>query len=64
MDLSLFKLSIPVIVQALSDKDPVHAELYRRRGQIAYREIDQLDHKIEALIQSIPQKKRFFCDEP
>lgn len=60
MDLSLFKLSIPIIVQSLSEKDPAHAELYRKRGQIAYREVDQLDHKIADLMENIPENKRYF----
>lgn len=34
MDLSLFKLSIPIIVQALSEKDPAHAEFFRKRGKL------------------------------
>ncbi len=58
-DVSIWKLSIPSIVQALSERDPVHAEDYRLRGQIAYRELDKLDHDINQIIEEIPEEKRF-----
>ena len=58
-DVSLWKLSIPSIVQALSERDPVHAEDYRLRGQKAYRELDQLDHEVEDIVHQIPEEKRF-----
>jgi len=58
-DVSLWKLAVPSIVQALSEKDPIHAEEYRRRGQKTYRELDALDQQITNIMQDIPEEKRY-----
>ncbi|MBM3196247.1 MAG: ABC transporter substrate-binding protein [Chlamydiae bacterium] len=59
MDVSLFSRSVPLIVEALQQKDPAHSEEYALRGGALLLELDQLDHKIRVRMSKIPLDKRY-----
>lgn len=59
MDISLWKFSIPFVVRILSDKDPVHAESFRKLGQELYNQFDAADQEVRALLLQIPEEKRY-----
>lgn len=58
-DIALFKQSIPFIVNILSEKDPIHAEVYRKNGQQLYQIYDDEDDKLYNYLQEIPPAKRY-----
>lgn len=59
MDVSLWSKAIPPIVEALSAKDPVHAELFKIQGQAAIEKMGQVHREIVADMQKIPKEKRY-----
>lgn len=59
MDISLWKQAIPHMVHALSEKDPIHAEDYRKQGQILYQTFDEEHKKLQTYLQSVPEEKRY-----
>lgn len=59
MDISLWAKTVPFIVEALGNKDPVHADTYSRNGE-ALIEVMQKNHReVKDLIYQVPEKKRF-----
>lgn len=59
MDVSLWKHAIPLMVHTLSEKDPFHAEQYRKNGQLLYSQLDQEDQNIDAFVKQIPEQNRY-----
>jgi ABC-type metal ion transport system, periplasmic component/surface adhesin len=59
MDMSLWKNAIPLIVHTLSGQDPLHAEVYRKNGQILYAQLNQEDQNIEEYLHQLPENKRY-----
>jgi manganese/zinc/iron transport system substrate-binding protein len=59
MDVSLWAKAVNYIVEALSQKDPVHAEMYRLNGQqLIHRMLEEHAH-IREQLQEIPAEKRY-----
>lgn len=59
MDIALWMRTIAPIVDALSAVDPLHAEAYRARGEELYRHMESADQAVYAMIQAIPEERRF-----
>ncbi|MFZ0565379.1 MAG: zinc ABC transporter substrate-binding protein [Chlamydiales bacterium] len=59
MDIALWMHTIDPIVDALSRKDPAHAPLFSERGERLKYEMALADQKIFALLQAIPEEKRY-----
>lgn len=59
MDISLWLEIIPFIVEALSDKDPLHAENYRSRGSALRSQMLAAHDKIKTEMAAIPENKRY-----
>ncbi len=59
MDIALWMNVIDPITQALCEKDPEHASLYCQRGKELKKEMALADQKAYALLQVIPQEKRY-----
>lgn len=59
MDASLWSQTIPIIVQALSAKDPAHADFFHQKGEQLQAELTALDKEIRQELQSIPESQRY-----
>lgn len=59
MDIDLFKESVPIIVLAMSQKDPAHAEEYAENGRTVLEKLRIVDQEIKARMQKIPPEKRY-----
>lgn len=59
MDASLFSEAIPIIVKALSEKDPQHASDYAAAGAKKKAALDSLHSSIRELLSLIPQDRRY-----
>lgn len=59
MDISLWAKAVPYIVEALSQKDPVHAEYYRVNGEKLAQEMMKEHEDVKQQLQDIPSAKRF-----
>lgn len=59
MDISLWARTIPYIVDALSQKDPVHAESFRTNGDIVKQTMLAAHDDVRKELQAIPSKKRY-----
>lgn len=59
MDVALFSRSIPLIVQALSEKDPEHATSYQERGEVLRQTLLEKDTFLFETLQNIPSEKRY-----
>jgi len=59
MDVSLWQKNIPLIVKALQERDPEHAEFYAKRGEKLQEKFESVDLEIKEMMQSIPEEKRF-----
>ncbi len=59
MDVSLFSKTVPIIVAALSKKDPAHASDYERSGRELDEALKLLHEKVRALIRKIPEERRY-----
>lgn len=59
MDISLWMRTIDPIVASLSEKDPLHAETYRQRGEALKEEMALKDQEAFSLLQSIDKEKRY-----
>ena len=59
MDIALFSKIIDPITQALSEKAPTHGALFHQRGEKLKELMHQKDVELEALMQSIPEDKRY-----
>lgn len=59
MDVGQWTKTVPFIVEALSAKDPSHADLFRQNGQKLIESMKQADNEIRQELQSIPASKRY-----
>jgi manganese/zinc/iron transport system substrate-binding protein len=59
MDVSLWAKTIPYIVQALSQKDPSHAEVYRLNGEKLQKDMLNLHKEIQQEMLEIPESRRY-----
>lgn len=59
MDMVLWMKTIPYVVEALSQRDPEHAADYKTNGAQLTQELEAVDAKIRAQLQSIPEEKRY-----
>lgn len=59
MDVSLWAESIPLIVEALTIRDPSHAEDYQKNGEEVYKNLQNLHASLRSSMESIPQEKRY-----
>lgn len=60
MDISLWAKTVPYIVEALSQKDPAHADSYRRNGDELAKQLQEAHEVVKREMQSVPSKKRYF----
>lgn len=59
MDISLWSMTIPVIVDALSEKDPQHAHEFTKRGEALRQNLLLADAKAREQLSSLPKEKRY-----
>ncbi len=59
MDISLWANAIDPIVEALSQTDPEHADVYKENGSSLLAEMLSAHEKIRATLAAIPSEKRF-----
>lgn len=59
MDISLWQKSVPIIVEALSAKDPAHAETFRVNGERLMKEMEKAHHDMREQIDQISTNKRY-----
>lgn len=59
MDVSLWQRIIPLVVRALSEKDPVHSAYFAERGQELFHSYNKLHKDICQKMQEIPEEKRY-----
>jgi manganese/zinc/iron transport system substrate-binding protein len=58
MDVHGWKLAVPVIAEALSSYDPLHAAQYQANAMAYMQQLDALDGYVEQVIASIPVNQR------
>jgi manganese/zinc/iron transport system substrate-binding protein len=58
-DISLWSQTIPVIVAALSERDPKHAEMYRTNGDRLQKQMRDAHASVRAQLQRIPSDRRY-----
>lgn len=59
MDVSLWKKTIPIIVEKLSLYSPEHAETFSKNGQALETALSELHEEMFVKLQEIPQEKRY-----
>ncbi len=59
MDILLWSKTIPLIVQALSQQDPAHAEEYQMNGQTLQQEMESAHRKTIEIMHQVPPDKRY-----
>ncbi len=59
MDAAIWMKTIPIIVKALSEKDPNHAQEYEKNGNQLIAILEDVDKNIRAILHAIPPNKRF-----
>lgn len=59
MDISLWAETVPFIVEALSNRDPVHAEEYHANGKKVQTELEQAHREIRQQMQAVPDHCRY-----
>lgn len=59
MDISLWAKTVPFIVQALSQQDPVHAADYQTNGKKLQIEMEKTHQQVKAIMHQVPSAKRF-----
>jgi len=59
MDMNLWMKTIPYVVEALSQRDPKHAHIYKANGEQLTSELTEVDAKIRGELQSVPEEKRY-----
>lgn len=59
MDISLWARGVPIIVEALSQKDPAHAELFKRNGDQLAKELEQAHRQVRQMMLDIPDDHRY-----
>lgn len=59
MDISLWRQALPAIVQALSDHDPAHAEVFRANAEKLYQQLDKAHQEVKRELAGVPDNKRY-----
>lgn len=59
MDVALWRDAVQVVVQALSEVDPTHADGFQSRGAAYAARLDELDAYIREIMASIPAGRRY-----
>jgi len=59
MDISLWMRALPVVVKALSEQDPAHAELFRTNAEKLSQEMGMAHKKTREELLTVPDSKRF-----
>lgn len=59
MDISLWARIVPYIVDALSKKDPLHAEVYQKNAEKLLKSMMEIHDQVKDELQKIPQAKRY-----
>lgn len=59
MDISLWSKTIPFIVKALSQHDPMHKEIFKTNGSILQKKMDDAHAQVHQIMQKVPSHKRF-----
>lgn len=59
MDISLWAQNIPLIVEALSKTDPVHAEQFQKNGERLGAELREAHKQMRTLMAEIPEDHRY-----
>lgn len=59
MDISIWSQAVPFIVEALSQKDPAHAALFKERGDQLQKEMAEAHQEAIRLMHQVPEAKRY-----
>lgn len=59
MDLSLWSKTIPYVVNALSERDPAHADVYAKNGENIARVLGETHRQVQEMLAQIPLKNRY-----
>lgn len=59
MDIDLWSNAVPLIVQALSEQDPVHAAEYRANGQKWQENMKETHQKVKEMMHQVPSDRRY-----
>lgn len=59
MDISLWKKTVPYIVEFLSIQDPAHIQQFRKNGEALTEEMEQAHRQIRQEMQAIPSEQRY-----
>ncbi len=59
MDVSIWQQTVPLIVEALSKVDPIHAQLFQERGKALETEMVAMHKKIQKELAEVPDNKRY-----
>lgn len=59
MDISLWAKGVPIIVEALSAKDPQHAEYYHANGEALTKAMLSKHEELKILLQKLPDSRRY-----
>lgn len=59
MDISLWARVVPYIVETLSQKDPIHADVYKKNGEELVESMMKVHDQVKQELQEIPQSKRY-----
>ena len=59
MDIGMWSKTVPYIVQALSEKDPAHADVYHANGEKLMKTMLEANAKVKDELQQIPAKNRY-----
>lgn len=60
MDISLWAKTVPYIVEALSQKDPANAEIFKANGQLLITKMMEAHAAVKKQMHSLPSNKRYF----
>ncbi len=58
-DISLWMRSLPIVVKALSDHDPAHAEVFRANAEHLYHAMEKTHRETRSKLLAVPDDKRF-----
>lgn len=59
MDISLWSKTIPYIVEALSAKDPAHAQAFQANADQLQQEMEKTHQEVKTLVHRVPESKRY-----
>lgn len=59
MDISLWAKTVPLIVNALSAKDPAHADDYQANAKTLSTQMTEAHQEVKAILQAVPKEQRY-----